>query len=97
MAYIICHLFSKFLAHETSVSILLPDSSENIPEGGYKVLYLLHGRGDDCNSWVRNSRIERYANENNIVVIMPSAGTSFYVNGIYGKRYYSYIAEELPQ
>ena len=55
MAYIICHLFSKFLAHETSVSILLPDSSENIPEGGYKVLYLLHGRGDDCTSWVRNS------------------------------------------
>ena len=67
MAYIICHLFSKYLAHETSVSILLPDISEGIPEGGYKVLYLLHGRGDDCTSWVRNSRIERYAKENRTV------------------------------
>ena len=97
MAYLNCHLFSKYLAHETSVSIILPDGGENKPEDGYKVLYLLHGRGDDSTSWIRNSRIERYAKENNIVVIMPSAGTSFYVNGIYGKRYYSYISKELPE
>ncbi len=94
MTYMNCHLHSKYLAHETQISILLPD---DIAEGGCKVLYLLHGRGDDCTSWVRNSNIERYARERGIVVVMPSAETSFYVNGINGKRFYSYIAEELPE
>lgn len=97
MNYINCHLHSKYLAHETQISILLPDGPGELPADGCKVLYLLHGRGDDCTCWIRNSNIERYAGERGIIVVMPSAETSFYVNGMSGKRYYSYIAEELPQ
>lgn len=97
MAYMNCHLHSRYLAHETQICVLIPDDLKEIPADGCKVLYLLHGRGDDCTSWVRNSNIERYARDRGIVVVMPSAETSFYVNGISGKRFYSYIAEELPE
>ena len=97
MAYMNCRFYSKYLAHSTEVMIALPDAWEDRPSGGYPVLYLLHGRGDDCSSWMRFSSIERYAGEYQIAVIMPSAETSFYVDGVYGKRYFSYMTQELPK
>lgn len=96
MAYINCHFYSKYLAHDTEISVVLPELWSGIPEGDYPVMYLLHGRGDDATSWVRRSSIEEYACEHRTAVVMPSAECSFYLDGVFGKRYFSYMTGELP-
>lgn len=90
-------LRSKKLEMSTGVNILLPDNYDNIPQNGYPVLYLLHGMSDDRTTWLRNTRIEKYAEERGLAVVMPEAQCSFYIDMAYGLDYYSYIAEELPE
>ena len=96
MAYLSFHFSSRYLAHQTQVCVALPEPNGNPMQERYPVLYLLHGRGDDATSYLRNSSIERYAQEHQVVVIMPSAETSFYVDGRVGKRFFSYLTKELP-
>lgn len=91
------NLRSKKLEMSTGVNILLPDNYDNMPQNGYPVLYLLHGMSDDRTTWLRNTRIEKYAAERGIAVVMPEAQCSFYTDMEHGLDYYSYIAEELPE
>lgn len=78
--------------------LILPDPGRmaDAPLQERKVLYLLHGLSDDGSSWVRFSSIETVARDYGLVVVMPSAGRSFYANQPDGQHYYSYLAEELP-
>ena len=101
MALFQCTFFSKYLAYDTQVNVILPEDRSSLPEKAegkatYPVLYLLHGRGDNCTSWLRNSRIEQLACQHQIAVVMPSAEDSFYVDSVNGKRYFSYMTKELP-
>ena len=101
MALFQCNFFSKYLAYDTRVNVILPEDRSVLPEAEepkktYPVLYLLHGRGDDCNAWVRNTRIEQLAIQHQIAVVMPCGEDSFYVDSVHGKRYYSYMTKELP-
>lgn len=96
MAVIDCHFYSKYLAHQTEICVILPEIYGKPPKAEYPLLYLLHGRGDDCTSWLRNSNIERYADERNVAVVMPSAETSFYMDGVCGKRFFTFLTKELP-
>jgi len=61
-----------------------------------KVLYLLHGHSDDGSAWQRNTAIEAMAALYDLVVVMPSAGLSFYTNQPNGQNYFTYLTEELP-
>ncbi len=81
------------------VNIILPDPGKikNVPVRDRKVLYLLHGLSDDGSAWQRFSSIETYANAYGLVVIIPSAGRSFYTDQPNGQAYFSYLVEELPQ
>lgn len=90
-------LRSRNLEMSTGVNILLPDNYDDMPKDGYPVLYLLHGMSDDRTTWLRNTRIEKYAEQRKIAVVMPEAQCSFYTDMEYGLKYYSYIAEELPE
>jgi len=65
--------------------------------GGVPVLYLLHGLSDDCTIWERRTSIERYATEKGIAVVMPEVRRSFYADEALGEKYWTYVAEELPQ
>ncbi|MBN1922534.1 MAG: esterase family protein, partial [Anaerolineae bacterium] len=47
--------------------------------------------------WQRFSAIETLAMAYGLVVIMPSAGRSFYTDQPNGQRYFTYLTEELPQ
>ena len=96
MTYISCRFYSKYLAHQTEICVLLPDTCNMEPEKDCPVIYLLHGKGDDCTGYTRLSPVERYAEAHQVAVIMPSAESSFYVDGVYGKRYFSYMTKELP-
>lgn len=49
-------------------------------EKKYPTLYLLHGVFGSCEDWLTRSRIQLYAEENDLAVIMPSGDNAFYVD-----------------
>lgn len=102
MALLNCNFYSKSLGYDTQVKIILPEERDMVTFDDskpfkYQVLYLLHGLGDDCNGWIRGTRIESYAQKHKIAVIMPSGEDSFYTDGLNGKKYFTYLIEELPR
>jgi S-formylglutathione hydrolase FrmB len=78
--------------------IILPSPGEmrGLPVARRKVLYLLHGLSDDGSAWQRYTSIEAVAALYGLVVIMPSAGRSFYIDQPNRQNYFSYLTEELP-
>lgn len=102
-----CNFFSKTLASHVDVNVLLPSTPDNdaYKSGSlenvysykrYPVLYLLHGALDDYSMWIRQTNIEKYAEEAQIIVVMPSGQNMFYTNAKYGLNYFDYITKELP-
>ena len=63
----------------------------------YPVLYLLHGMHEDETSWLRRSNIERYAEEKQVALVIPSVQNSFYTDTKSGLQYFTYLTEELPR
>ncbi len=107
MALIECKFFSKSLLLNTNIIVVLPtktfsdimvnpEDPGNLKAEKYETLYLLHGGSDDSSAWLRNTRIERYAEKHNIAVVMPEVDLSFYTDMKYGNKYWTYISEELP-
>jgi len=80
------------------LNIIVPDTTKivDIPLSKRKVLYLLHGLGDDASAWQRYSTIETIAAVYGLVVVMPSSGRSFYADLPNGQKYFTYLTEELP-
>jgi len=104
MALVTCDFFSESLMMGTSVSVVLPQQTEEqiglvdeVREGPPPVLYLLHGLSDDHTAWLRYTSIERYAAARGLAVVMPAAGRSFYADEAHGHRYWTYVSEELPR
>lgn len=102
--------FAESLGMGTSMVVLMPQAAAGIgmegadgaasaaeDERGVPVLYLLHGLSDDCTIWERRTSIERYATEKGIAVVMPEVRRSFYADEVVGEKYWTFIAEELPQ
>lgn len=81
------------------LNVILPDPGNmgGTPVSKRRVLYLLHGLSDDASAWQRFTSIETLAAAYGLVVVMPSAGRSFYTNQPNGQNYFSYLTEELPQ
>jgi S-formylglutathione hydrolase FrmB len=79
--------------------IILPSPGEmhSLPVAKRKVLYLLHGLSDDGSAWQRYTAIESIAALYGLVVVMPSAGRSFYTDQPNGQKYFSYLTDELPR
>ncbi len=79
--------------------VILPDPGGmgGMPVAKRKVLYLLHGLSDDGSAWQRFTAIETLAMAYGLVVVMPSAGRSFYTDQPNGQRYFTYLTDELPQ
>jgi putative tributyrin esterase len=99
MALIRLDHFSESIKVNLPLDIILPDPGQmdGIPVRDRKVLYLLHGLGDDGSAWQRYTSIETAAEEYGLVVVMPSAGRSFYSDQRNGQLYFTYLMEELPQ
>ncbi len=81
------------------LNVILPDPGKmgGIPVAKRKVLYLLHGLSDDASAWQRYTSIETIAAAYGLVVVMPSAGRSFYTDQPNGQNYFTYLTEELPR
>lgn len=95
MAYLIVQFYSDVLALQTSMSVILPEKTTRIPNM-YPALYLLHGRTGDHTSWMRNTSVERYVSDKEIVIIMPEVHNSYYADMEYGPDYFKFLTEELP-
>lgn len=93
MALLRVEYSSKVLEMNTSFQVFLPDEG-TLSEA--KVVYLLHGLTDNCTGWTRYSCCERYARERGVVLVIPEVQRSFYIDGVYGLHYFTYVARELP-
>ncbi|MCL2839821.1 MAG: esterase family protein [Defluviitaleaceae bacterium] len=96
MAHISARIFAASLGHSTSIEVIIPNNPL-APKPVEKVLYLLHGLGQDCTAWGRYTNIEALAEKYNYAVIMPEVHRSFYANMVYGSDYFDYVAFELPK
>lgn len=92
-------LYSEALQMQTGVTVILPENSGATPlqDGKFPVLYLLHGLEDDHTCWLRRSRVDFYARNKNLVIVMPEVQRSFYTDMTYGLSYFTYLTEDLPR
>ena len=106
MALIQVNYMSKALSRTVPVNVLLPvdkfDSGEKeyVMDGNhrYKTLYLLHGFYGNYTDWVSRTRIQEWAEEKELAVVMPSGDNAFYVNSMIPRNdYETFIGEELPE
>ncbi len=87
MASFTLELFSKSLMCSTQVSVLMPsltmdDNPQEFYGSGrkYKVLWLLHGATCNHNDWIKYTNIVSYAENRDLIVVMPSVLNSDYSN-----------------
>ncbi len=70
---------SKALGRGVKVRVLLPSDYAS-SERAYPVLYLLHGLYGNYTNWDKLTRLESYTRKLPVIVVMPDAGNSWYVN-----------------
>lgn len=113
MAILQMSYLSKALFHEVPVTVILPTDALEIedmyfeqthyraePGQRFKTLYLLHSMAGNHTDWVSHTRIQRWAEENQLAVVMPACGNSYYVNAPEGRpnnNYGDYIGQELVE
>ncbi len=104
-----CSFQSKVLLIPTTITVTLPfpafdpvtsdESLEDIYESRekFKTLYLLHGAFGDFNNWSICTRVQEYADQHGLAMVMPSVGNSFYADLLHGPQYWTFVSEELPR
>ena len=105
MAWIQCNFFSTSLMRTVPINVILPtDKMVFSPEQKdkeqkpFKTLYLLHGIFGNYTDWLSGTRIQEWAQDKNVAVVMPSGENSFYVDKeIPGQQYGTFIQKELVE
>lgn len=106
MALIQVNYSSKALFRTVPMNVILPadrfdantDRYLNGKERRYKTLYLLHGLLGNYTDWVSQTRIQKWAEERNLAVVMPSGDNSFYFKSrTPWNDYETFIGEELVE
>ena len=104
MALIQVNYLSKALFRNVPINVILPvdrfdaDADKYLMPQGYKfkTLYLLHGLLGNYTDWVSRTRIQTWAEEKNLAVVMPSGDNAFYFKSrTPWNDYESFIGEEL--
>ena len=103
MALIQVNYVSAALQRTVPVQVILPvdklTPDGKLPEEKkFKTLYLLHGFLGNYTDWVSGTRIQRWAEERDLCVVMPSGDNAFYVDRpATGNCYGRFIGEELVE
>lgn len=92
MAVIKGSFYSESLFEITHYTALLPDKA--FEQVG--VLYLLHGRSGNAESWLNQTGILRYLKDLPLVVFCPEVSLSYYQNMTLGGNYWDFITREFP-
>lgn len=103
MAIIQFHYRSAAVWRTVPVEVILPiEKWENkeitLKRKKFKTLYLLHGLHGQCTDWMSYSRIRRWAEQNDLAVVMPSGDNSFYTDRPEAKANYGdFLGRELVE
>lgn len=104
MALVQVDFISKSLMRTVTINAIVPVDKLSMPgtpvreKKPFKTLYLLHGIFGNYTDWVTGTRIQAWAQERNLVIIMPSGENKFYVdNPLSGEMFSQFIGEELVQ
>lgn len=101
MALIQINFYSKELEKIVPINCILPVDKrmrEGKQDKPFQTLYLLHGLTGNYTDWVAGSNIQRWAEEADLAVVMPSGENSFYVdNPGVNKDYGEFIGKELVE
>ena len=91
MAFFTCKLKSQALMSTTQVRLYFPcdlvDRWKGQPPRA--VFTLLHGYTNDGDDWVNMSAALRYAADNNIALVIPDEGNSFYHDSASNQAYHT--------
>lgn len=89
-----CAMESKILGREVKYAVYLPDGYGS-NDRSYPVLYLLHGLGDDYRGWSQQGEVQAITDRavaedtaTPMIIVMPDAGQTWYVNRYDGKADY---------
>ncbi len=104
MALIQVNFLSKTLGRTVPMNVILPVDKFTFPgmpvreDKPFKTLYLLHGVLGNYTDWVSGTNIQRWAEEKDLVVVMPSGDNAFYVDNPNVNNYYGeFIGKELVE
>ena len=106
MALIQVNYMSRALFRIVPLNVILPvdkfdaDTDRYLQQKDrkYKTLYLLHGLLGNYTDWVSQTRIQKWAEEKNLAVGMPSGDNSFYFRSrTPWNDYEKFIGEELVE
>ena len=101
MALLHCNFMSRSLGRSVPIQVVLPTDKMagpqgQAPQGPFKTLYLLHGIFGDETDWVCGTRLQSWAQDRNLAVVMPAGENSFYVDNPRASRLSgTYIGKEL--
>ena len=103
MAIIEVNFISKCLMRTVTFNVIIPvdkfgPQTENAEQKPLKTLYLLHGIFGNYTDWVNGTRIQAWAEANDLAVIMPSGENRFYLDDEKsGELYGEFIGKELVE
>jgi S-formylglutathione hydrolase FrmB len=86
---------SESLNRQMHYRVLLPPDYD-LSARRYPTLYLLHGLYGDYQNWTTRTDLVHYAGEFNLIIAMPDAGNSWYVNSATNPadKYEDYIVKD---
>ena len=96
MAMMNCCFTSSTLMRRCTMNVFVPEKPHPDGKPGFPVIYLLHGRSGDENSY-RDHGLRSLAEKYHFIVVMANAARSFYCNMASGEKYWTFISEELPR
>lgn len=89
---------SRMLGRKVHFNVILPTDMETESHAPYPTLYLLHGIFGNSTSWLTGSCVQRYAEDQNICVVMPDGENGFYIDHPdYMNRFSSWVGQELVE
>ena len=103
MAIIEVNFISKCLMRTVTFNAIIPvdkfgPQAENAEQKPLKTLYLLHGIFGNYTDWVNGTRIQAWAEANDLAVIMPSGENRFCLDDEKsGELYGEFIGKELVE
>ncbi|MCD7739088.1 MAG: esterase family protein [Lachnospiraceae bacterium] len=78
--------------------LMLPGAEKAEEPKRFKTLYLLHGLLGNQEDWISGTRIQRWAEEKDLAVIMPAGENEFYVDQPgFGRSYGAFVGQELVE
>ena len=81
---------SKVLRMGTNIQFIFPEQEPR------RLIYLLHGLHGDQGTWIDRTMLPVFAGEYDAIFVIPEVGRSFYTDLLYGRKYFTYVSEELP-